>query len=50
MVIYGSKISMALGSAFGVLGTIPAVPAAMVATILVGELWFKQLEKGDERA
>ncbi|MDP9481145.1 MAG: AI-2E family transporter, partial [Actinomycetota bacterium] len=32
------------GAAFGVLGTILAVPAAVAATILIEELWFERLE------
>jgi predicted PurR-regulated permease PerM len=39
----------ALGSAFGILGTILAVPAAVVAAILIRELWFERLEEGNER-
>lgn len=35
------------GAAFGLLGTILAVPATVVATILVEELWFERLEDGD---
>src|ERR671916_492244 len=34
-----------LGAAFGVLGSILAVPSAIVAAILVKELWFRRLEE-----
>jgi predicted PurR-regulated permease PerM len=37
-----------LGAAFGVLGAFLAVPAAVVAGVLVEELWFKRLEDGAE--
>lgn len=37
------------GAAF-VLGAILAVPATVVATILLEELWFERLEGGNERA
>lgn len=37
-----------LGTAFGILGTILAVPAAVVAAILIRELWFERLEAGNE--
>ena len=40
---------MALGSAFGLLGTVLTVPAVIVVTILVGELRLEWLEKEDER-
>ncbi len=36
-----------LGSAFGILGTLLAVPAAVVAGVLVDELWFERLEAAD---
>lgn len=36
-----------LGGAFGILGALLAVPAIVVAGILVKELWFKRLEKGE---
>ncbi len=32
------------GAAFGILGTILAVPAAVAATILIEKLWFERLE------
>lgn len=35
------------GAAFGVLGTLLAVPAALVGGVLVEELWFRRLEVGD---
>ena len=38
-----------LGTAFGVLGTILAVPAAVVAAILIRKLWFERLEERNER-
>ncbi len=38
-----------LGTAFGILGTILAVPAAVVAAVLIRELWFERLEAGNER-
>ena len=34
------------GAAFGILGTLLAVPAAVVAAVLVEELWFRRLEAG----
>src|SRR5215212_976900 len=34
-----------LGAAFGLLGSILAVPSAIVAAILVKELWFRRLEE-----
>ena len=34
-----------LGAAFGVLGSVLAVPSAIVAAILVKELWFRWLEE-----
>jgi predicted PurR-regulated permease PerM len=34
------------GAAFGILGALLAVPAAVVAGILVNELWFRYLETG----
>lgn len=33
-----------VGAAFGVLGALLAVPASVVASVLVDELWFKRLE------
>lgn len=36
-----------IGTAFGLLGTILAVPAAVVASIFIEKLWFERLEKGD---
>jgi predicted PurR-regulated permease PerM len=36
------------GAAFGVLGALLAVPASVVAGILVEELWFRRLEGGSE--
>ena len=39
-----------IGTAFGLLGTILAVPAAVVASILVEKLWFERLEDGDKHA
>ncbi len=36
------------GSAFGFLGMFLAVPVAVVAKVLIEELWFRRLEKGDE--
>jgi len=36
------------GTAFGVLGALLAVPAMVVAGVLVDELWFERLEKEDE--
>lgn len=39
----------ALGSAFGVLGAILVVPAAVVAAILIRKLWFERLEEGKGR-
>lgn len=38
------------GAAFGILGTILAVPAAVVAAILIQELWFRRLEDEDKHA
>lgn len=39
-----------LGAAFGALGAVLAVPAAVVAGILVEELWFRRLEEaGSEK-
>jgi predicted PurR-regulated permease PerM len=38
----------ALGPTFGILGPLLAVPAAVVAAILVRELWFEWLEDGNE--
>jgi predicted PurR-regulated permease PerM len=35
-----------LGAAFGILGTLLALPAAVVAGVLVEELWFRRLEEG----
>ncbi len=35
-----------LGTAFGILGTILAVPTAVIAAILVKKLWFERLEEG----
>ena len=35
------------GAAFGILGTILAVPAVVAATILVEKLWFERIEDGD---
>ncbi len=35
-------------AAFGILGTILAVPATVAATILVEKLWFERLEGGSE--
>jgi predicted PurR-regulated permease PerM len=35
-----------MGAAFGVLGALLAVPAAVVAGTLVDELWFRRLESG----
>jgi predicted PurR-regulated permease PerM len=35
------------GAAFGILGTLLAVPAAVVAAVLVEELWFRRLEAGN---
>ncbi len=32
------------GAAFGILGSLLAVPAAVVAAVLVEELWFRRLE------
>lgn len=34
------------GAAFGILGALLAVPAAVVAGVLVNELWFRRLEAG----
>ncbi len=39
-----------LGTAFGILGTILAVPAAVVASIFVEKLWFERLEDRDKHA
>ena len=39
-----------VGTAFGILGTILAVPIAVVASILVEELWFERLEEGKRLA
>ena len=36
------------GTAFGILGTLLAVPAMVVAGVLVDGLWFERLEKEDE--
>ncbi len=36
-----------VGAAFGILGTILAVPAAVVAAILIQELWFRRREDGN---
>jgi predicted PurR-regulated permease PerM len=36
------------GAAFGVLGALLAVPASVVAGVLVEELWFRRLEGGSE--
>ncbi len=36
-----------LGAAFGVLGALLAVPAAVVCGVLVENLWFARLEEGD---
>jgi predicted PurR-regulated permease PerM len=36
-----------LGAAFGVLGSILAVSSAIVAAILVKELWFRRLEEAE---
>lgn len=33
-----------VGAAFGILGALLAVPASVVASVLVDELWFKRLE------
>ncbi len=38
----------ALGAAFGFLGAFLAVPAAVVAKVLIDELWFRRLEEGPE--
>ncbi|MGB3681787.1 MAG: AI-2E family transporter [Rubrobacteraceae bacterium] len=35
------------GAAFGILGAFLAVPTAVIAGLLVEELWFKRLESGD---
>jgi predicted PurR-regulated permease PerM len=37
-----------MGAAFGVLGALLAVPASVVAGVLVEELWFGRLEGGSE--
>ena len=39
---------MVAGTAFGILGTLLAAPAIVVAGVLVDELWFRRLE-GSER-
>jgi predicted PurR-regulated permease PerM len=36
------------GAAFGILGVLLAVPTAVVASVLIGELWFRRLEGGGE--
>jgi hypothetical protein len=38
----------ALGPTFGILDNIRVVPTAVVAAILVRELWFERLEDGNE--
>lgn len=38
------------GAAFGVLGSLLAVPAAVVASVLIEELWFKRIEAGERDA
>lgn len=35
------------GTAFGILGALLAVPAMVVVGVLINELWFRRLEKGD---
>ena len=35
------------GTAFGILGTLLAVPAMVVIGVLVDELWFRRLEEKD---
>lgn len=37
------------GAAFGILGAFLAVPTAVVASVLVEELWFKRLESGEKQ-
>lgn len=39
-----------IGTAFGLLGTILAVPAAVVASIFVEKLWFERIEDEDKHA
>jgi predicted PurR-regulated permease PerM len=39
-------VVMLLGPAFGVLGTILAVPTSVASAILVKRLWFEQLAEG----
>lgn len=39
-----------LGTAFGILGTLLAVPAAVTIGVLVDELWFRRLEDGETSA
>ncbi len=46
-VVVLSAVTVA-GAAFGVLGAFLAVPTAVVAGVLVEELWFKRLESGKE--
>lgn len=38
-----------LGTAFGILGALLAVPAAVVVGVLVDELWFKRLEAEEKQ-
>lgn len=38
------------GAAFGVLGSLLAVPAAVVANVVIEELWFKRIEAGERDA
>ncbi len=38
----------ASGAAFGFLGALLAIPAAVVVKVLIEELWFRRLEKGPE--
>lgn len=39
----------AAGAAFGVLGSLVAVPAVVVGMVLVEELWFRRLEAEERR-
>jgi len=36
-----------LGTAFGILGALLAVPATVTIGVLVGQLWFRRLEDGE---
>lgn len=38
----------ALSAAFGILGSLVAVPAAVVAMVLIEELWFRRVEEAED--